>query len=665
VDPNIKDLLAMSHGVGRSSRLVQGGGGNTSVKTDSGDRMYVKASGTALGAMREGLGYRLVDVAGCTAMLTDTEIPGMPPIEREAAVLQQLVESCLDDLPGRPSVETSLHAMLGRCVVHTHPSAVNGLLCAYEGRKVLESLFGDMDPPFLYVEYTTPGYVLAARLHEDLGRYRQEHARLPEAVFLENHGLFVTTNDAQRALDLTNEIFNAIEGAAKDEYERADHAAWNPVQPEIAEPAVGQLMAGLRRFYSEEFGRPAVLRFVDDDVVCDFLRMPSARELCDVNILMPDQYVYCKEPPVWVPMPENIEDLPQVLHEAAARAKAGPETALCMVIEGLGLVCAAPSPKFLDAVVAMMRAALEALTIADHFGGARGMEDADIEFLRGWEVERFRTRLAEGDESGRELAGKVAVVTGAGSGLGRGISRSLAAQGVHVFLADIDEKAARETASLMPGTEDAGRGYPARVDVTSEEAVQRLFSHAVRQLGGVDILVNCAGVVSAHPLVSFGLADWRRTLDINLTGYFLVGREAARCMVRQGMGGNIINISSKSGLEASKHNSAYNATKAGQIHLARGWALDLAEHGIRVNSVCPGNVFEGSSIWNDEYIEAIAAKRGIQPEEVIPYYTGLTALKEEITSQDIGDAVAFLASPRASKITGQTLVVDAGQVFVR
>jgi len=203
------------------------------------------------------------------------------------------------------------------------------------------------------------------------------------------------------------------------------------------------------------------------------------------------------------------------------------------------------------------------------------------------------------------------------------------------------------------------------VDVTSEHAVARLIAGVVRTLGGVDVLVNCAGIAPAYPLTKFPVGAWRKTLEINLTGYLLMAREAARCMVRQGTGGSIVNLSSKSGLQASKHNSAYNATKAGEIHLARGWALDLAEHDIRVNVVCPGNVFQESKIWNPEYIETVAKKRGIKPEEVIPYYVNLTALKKEVTWEDVGEAVAFLASSRAAKITGQVLVVDAGQVFVR
>jgi NAD(P)-dependent dehydrogenase (short-subunit alcohol dehydrogenase family) len=270
------------------------------------------------------------------------------------------------------------------------------------------------------------------------------------------------------------------------------------------------------------------------------------------------------------------------------------------------------------------------------------------------------------------------VVTGAGSGLGRGIALGLARAGAAVVLADIDAEAARATRDeiLRAGARqpNAGARLPAgaqsgvlalRADVTRERAVARLFEEAVLAFGCVDILVNAAGIAPSHPLVDFPLAEWERALRLNLTGYFLVAREAARWMARQSLGGSIVNLSSKTGLEASVDNSAYNATKAGEIHLARGWALELAPFAIRVNALAPGNVFEGSKIWNRKYIEACARKRGIRPEDVIPYYVNLTALKTEIKPQDVADAVIFLASDRARVITGQTLVPDAGQVFVR
>jgi NAD(P)-dependent dehydrogenase (short-subunit alcohol dehydrogenase family) len=165
--------------------------------------------------------------------------------------------------------------------------------------------------------------------------------------------------------------------------------------------------------------------------------------------------------------------------------------------------------------------------------------------------------------------------------------------------------------------------------------------------------------------VDMPVDKWRMALEVNLTGYLLMAREAARIMIAQGMGGSIINLSSKSGLDASKNNTAYNATKAGELHMARGWALELGEYGIRVNSIAPGNVFEGSRIWNPEYIKVCAKKNGIKPHEVIPFYVNKTALRREIKGQDIADAVVFLCSDKARTITGQTLVADSGQVMVR
>lgn len=183
--------------------------------------------------------------------------------------------------------------------------------------------------------------------------------------------------------------------------------------------------------------------------------------------------------------------------------------------------------------------------------------------------------------------------------------------------------------------------------------------------GGLDILVNAAGIAPAYPLVDLPVDKWRLALEVNLTGYFLMARAAARIMIKQGIGGSIINISSKSGLDASKNNTPYNTTKAGELHMARGWALELGEYGIRVNCLCPGNVFEGSKIWNPQYIKVCAKKYGIKPEEVIPYYVSRTALKREIKGQDVADSVVFLCSDKARTITGQILVPDSGQVMVR
>jgi NAD(P)-dependent dehydrogenase (short-subunit alcohol dehydrogenase family) len=263
------------------------------------------------------------------------------------------------------------------------------------------------------------------------------------------------------------------------------------------------------------------------------------------------------------------------------------------------------------------------------------------------------------------LAGKAAIVTGAGSGLGRGIAEGLARAAARVALLDIDQTALGETCAAIAKAAGPRPCITVKADVTDEAQVTDAFRQAVTAFGGLDICVAAAGIAPAFPLTDFPVGAWRKALDINLTGYFLAGREAARVMTRQGRGGSIILVSSKSGLEASKANSAYNATKAGEIHLARGWALELGRAGIRVNAIAPGNVFKGSRIWNAEYIKTVAKKRGLRPSEVIPYYIGLTALGIDIQPEDVANVVVWLASDYARTITGQVIVCDAGQVFVR
>ncbi|AQT69248.1 Sorbitol-6-phosphate 2-dehydrogenase [Anaerohalosphaera lusitana] len=264
-----------------------------------------------------------------------------------------------------------------------------------------------------------------------------------------------------------------------------------------------------------------------------------------------------------------------------------------------------------------------------------------------------------------DLKDKVAIVTGAGSGIGKGLAVGLARAGAKVALVDLDEKAANEASEEINVEMPSADVMPVICNVAEEDSVADAYEKIMAKWDRLDALVNAAGIAPAGPLVDIDVKKWRLALEVNLTGYLLMAQAAARIMIDRERGGNIINISSKSGLQASKNNTPYNATKAGEIHMARGWALELGEYGIRVNSICPGNVFKGSKIWNPEYIKICAAKYKIKPEEVIPFYISRTALKREIIGQDIADSVVFLCSEKARVITGQTLVVDSGQVMVR
>lgn len=260
------------------------------------------------------------------------------------------------------------------------------------------------------------------------------------------------------------------------------------------------------------------------------------------------------------------------------------------------------------------------------------------------------------------LAGQVILVTGAASGLGLGVARGLLRAGACVAFADRDEAG---LVQVLATVADQARVLALRLDVTDEASVAAGFNAVLARWGRVDGLACCAGIAPSFNLVDFPVEQFRLANEINLTGYFLCAREFARIAIAQKHGGGMVFLSSKSGLEPSKANTAYNATKAGELHMSRGWALELGPHGIRSNCIAPGNVFEGSKIWNEAYIAAAAKKKGIRPEEVIPSYIALTALKRDIKPDDIAEAAIYLLSDAARCVTGQVLVVDSGQVWSR
>jgi len=258
------------------------------------------------------------------------------------------------------------------------------------------------------------------------------------------------------------------------------------------------------------------------------------------------------------------------------------------------------------------------------------------------------------------LEGKVAVVTGGASGIGRGIVRGLAEADANVAIADINsegaEKLAREIAAAgLP------RALGVEVDVTDESSVDAMVARVMKEFGRLDILVNNAGIAPTGALVDFPTDRWEQALAINLTGYFLCARAVTRVLVKQGQGGHIINISSKTGVRGSAEHSAYNATKFGAIGLAQGWAQELAKYNIRVNSVLPGNVIRGSGIWNEEYVKALARKKGIKPEEVEEYYNRQVPLGRQCEPEDVANTVIYLVSDLASYVTGCSHLVDGGQ----
>ena len=641
---SLKELIEISHAVGANLDYVQAAGGNTSVKSADGRTMAIKASGTGLTAMSETQGWVEMDVAAVLGVLERADLAALPAKEREAQVLKALHASAIGG-HGRPSVETALHAMLERVVIHTHAVAANALNCGV-GVAGLKAITLPGEPLPLWVRYTDPGFCLAALIRSEAQAYKKLHGRLPAVIFMENHGLLVAAAGAKECLALHDDWV-----ARCDKYFRASAPAIHSA-PETNSAALRRTMSEIRRVWREAFGAAPFARLSDDPELAG-AAFGDAPKLLAAGALTPDHIVYTGAHAV---VAETLDDLPAKL-APALKEKARPRIALA---KNVGTFVVAEDAIKLGAAEDLGVSAAKIIRLAAGRGGAHNLATKSADFIINWEAEHYRAGLL--DTQRLPLAGKAALVTGAASGLGCGIALGLVEAGAAVAFADIDDAGAAKTAA---SSSDPRRAAPVRIDVTSETSVAAAFDRVVAHWGGIDIVVCAAGVAPPFELVDMPVDKWRQALEINLTGYFLVAREAARIMRAQGDGGAMVMVSSKTGLDASKANSAYNATKAGELHLMRGWALELGRDGIRVNAVAPGNVFEGSKIWNPEYMKVAAKKKGIKPEEVIPYYTSLTALNREIKRSDVAQSVVFLCSDAARCITGQTLVIDSGQVMVR
>lgn len=641
---SLAQLIEISCAVGARTDYVQAGGGNTSVKSPDGRTMAIKASGTALTAMSESAGWVEVDVAAVLSIFDQQDLATLETDTREARVLKHFA-SALVGGSGRPSVETALHAMLGKVVIHTHPVAANALNCG-PGLKALTEITPAGELPPLWVPYTDPGWRLAETIKSSAEAYQRAHGKWPVVLFMENHGLLVSAPEAHACVALHAEWVSRCE-----RYFRPGMAPQR-VPESLDSVAMRKAMAALRKGGRRADARTPFARLTDNtelaSVACD-----ERAELLAAGSLTPDHIVYTGARAI---LAENFEELPAKL-ESARDEKAPPRV---VIVRDAGTFVVAGDAKKLEAAESLAVAAAEITHLASTRGGAHNLGPASAAFIINWEAEHYRSALL--GTSSESLAGKVAIVTGAASGLGCGIAQGLVAAGAAVAFCDVDDGGAKEAsaASVAPV-----RAFPVHMDVTDEAGVATAFDQVLRHWGGLDIAVCAAGIAPAYELVDTPVKLWRLALEINLTGYFLVAREAARIMRLQADGGAMIMLSSKSGLDASRANSAYNATKAGELHLMRGWALELGGDGIRVNAIAPGNVFEGSKIWNPEYIKTAARKKGIKPEEVIPHYVNLTALKRDIKRSDIAAAAVFLCSDAARCITGQTLVVDGGQVMVR
>jgi NAD(P)-dependent dehydrogenase (short-subunit alcohol dehydrogenase family) len=328
-----------------------------------------------------------------------------------------------------------------------------------------------------------------------------------------------------------------------------------------------------------------------------------------------------------------------------------------IVIPRVGIIATGKDSATARISADIFQRAIQVMRGAHALGGFNPLtpsEDYGVEY---WPLERYKLTLSSPP---RELAGRIALVTGGASGIGRAIALKYAHEGAHIAILDLNLEGAQATAQAINEQHGAGRAIGLRANVMKEDDVRAAFRDTVLHFGGLDILVSNAGIAGASPIDQMPLADWERMFGVLATGYFLVAREAFRIMKAQGRGGQIVFIASKNALAPGANAGAYSAAKAAELHLARCLAEEGGPHAIRVNSVCPDAVLEGSSIWNSAWRAQRAKEYGIPPEQLDDFYRKRNTLKVSIYPDDIAEAALFLVSARAAKTTGAVLTVDGG-----
>ena len=635
-DP-LEQVLLASHLLGADRAVANYGGGNTSAKGRATDHvgreidvMWVKGSGSDLATMRR---------EDFTPLRLDEMLAVFDREEMsDEEMVAHLARCQVDPAAPRSSIETLLHAFVPFAHVHhTHPDGINVLAGTRDGERLVGECFGD---EAAWIPYIRPGFTLA----KQVGTAVRENPGL-RLVVLAKHGLVVWGDSAEEAYRRTVEVINqAVEfvNARTAGLERFDGADGEP-RPE----SLRELLPALRGAVSSE--RSKVLVVDQSPRVMEFVCSRAAPGLTDIGAACPDHLVHTKRLPLWIP----FDDLDSVRERAAAYREAYREygdadpDARVVLIQNVGLVGVGTSTKAARLSRDLYHRAIEVMAGAHALGGFVSLDEAESHAIEYWPLELYKLSLAPPPG---ELQGQVALVTGAAGGIGRAVVDALSSAGASVVAFDLDEAGAREAA-------DVGVGG----DVTSEEDVARAFAAAVEAYGGVDIVVSNAGVASSAAIEETTLAEWERNHAILGTGYFLVAREAFRVLREQERGGSIVFVASKNSLAAGKNASAYSSAKAAELHLARCLAEEGGAAGIRVNTVNPDAVLQGSRIWDSSWREQRAAAYGIEPDQLEEHYRKRTTLGVNILPEDVAEAVLHFASPqRSGKSTGNVLNVDGG-----
>src|SRR4051812_21883627 len=664
----VEELLARSNRLGGDPRNTNYAGGNTSAKgsgidpvtAEPVDLLWVKGSGGDLGTLTEpGLAVLRLDRLRALAEV-------YPGVEREDEMVAAF-DYCRHGPGGAaPSIDTAMHGLVHQPHVdHLHPDSGIALATAAEGERLTAECFGGR---VVWVPWRRPGFQLGL----DIAAIARAN---PQAIgcILGGHGITAwgPSSDACEANSLeiirTAERFIAARGRPEP-FGAVVHETLPPDERRARAAALAPVIRGLA-----STDRPQVGHFTDTDVVLDFVARAEHPRLAALGTSCPDHFLRTKVRPMVLDLPPSapLDDTVarlRELHEAyredyrgyyARHATAdspamrGADPAIVLV-PGVGMFSfgankqtARVAGEFYVNAINVMRGAESVSTYAP-------IDESEKFAIEYWSLEEAKLQRMP---KPKPLATRVALVTGAASGIGKAIAERLAAEGACVVVADLDLAKAADVASGI-GSTDVAVGVAA--DVSDAGQVAAAFAEAVLAFGGVDLVVNNAGLSISKPLAETTEADWDLQHNVMAKGSFLVSQQAAKVMGAQGMGGDIVYISSKNSLFAGPNNIAYGATKADQAHQVRLLAAELGEQQIRVNGINPDGVVRGSGIFAGGWGASRAAVYGVPEDQLGEFYAQRTLLKREVLPEHVADAVFALTGGELSRTTGLHVPVDSG-----
>jgi rhamnulose-1-phosphate aldolase/alcohol dehydrogenase len=668
--PDVEALVGRSNRLGADPRNTNYAGGNTSAKGEVIDPvtqqpvelLWVKGSGGDLGTLTEqGLAVLRLDRLRA---LVDV----YPGVDREDEMVAAF-DYCLHGLGGAaPSIDTAMHGLVDAAHVdHLHPDSGIAVATSADGEKLTEQIFGDR---VLWVDWRRPGFQLGL----DIAAAKRAN---PQAigVVLGGHGITAwgdTSDEAeQNSLEIIEAASAYIERNGRPEPFGAVVRGLEALPLDERRARAAALAPVIRGLASTD--RAQVGHFTDSDAVLDFLGRERLGELATLGTSCPDHFLRTKVRPMVLDLPpsapleETVTRLRELHEDYREQYRAyyqryaddatppmrGADPAIVLV-PGVGMFSFGANKQTARVAGEFYVNAINVMRGAEAISSYAPIDEREKFRIEYWALEEAKlARLPKP----KPLATRVAFVTGAGSGIGRAIALRLAAEGACVVVADRDADSAGSVAAEI-GTADVA--VAVTVDVTDPLAVASAVAAATLAFGGVDLVVNNAGLSISKPLLETTEADWDLQHDVMAKGSFLVSKEAARVMRDQGMGGDIVYISSKNSLFAGPNNVAYGAAKADQAHQVRLLAAELGELGIRVNGINPDGVVRGSGIFAGGWGAKRAAVYGVPEEELGAYYAQRTLLKLEVLPEHVANAVVALTGGDLTHTTGLHVPVDAG-----